>query len=110
MHGPPVVRVAAVMLTFNQCETTLRALASLMPQAGPADRVIVWDNGSVDGTVEAVRAAYPDVLAHHQQHTQSAGAEPQQLRPRHRHLEGGDRRRVQPVQHPFPLRRDRGTR
>jgi GT2 family glycosyltransferase len=28
-------------------------------------RVLVWDNGSNDGTVEAVRGAYPQVVAHH---------------------------------------------
>jgi GT2 family glycosyltransferase len=56
--------VGIVMLTFNQRDTTLRALASLMPQVGPGDQVIVWDNGSADGTVEAVQAAYPQVLVH----------------------------------------------
>jgi GT2 family glycosyltransferase len=59
------VRIAAIMLTLNQRETTLRALASLMPQLGPRDRVVVWDNGSHDGTVEAVTAAFPSVCAHH---------------------------------------------
>jgi GT2 family glycosyltransferase len=63
MNAHPAVDVAVVMLTFNQRETTLRALASLMPQVGPTDRVIVWDNGSVDGTVGAVEATYPQVLA-----------------------------------------------
>ena len=58
-------RLAIVMLTLNQRETTLRALASLMPQVEPGMRVLVWDNGSTDGTVEAVDRAYPDVMAHH---------------------------------------------
>lgn len=58
------VRIAVVMLTFNQREKTLRALASLMPQVRECDRVIVWDNGSGDGTVEAIRDRYPDVVAH----------------------------------------------
>jgi GT2 family glycosyltransferase len=58
-------RVAVVMLTLNQRDTTLRALRSVMPQVGERDRVLVWGNGSTDGTVEAVRQAFPEVLAHH---------------------------------------------
>ena len=61
----PRTTVAVVMLTLNQRDTTLRALDSLMPQVEPGVRVLVWDNGSSDGTVEAVQRAYPDVLAHH---------------------------------------------
>jgi hypothetical protein len=57
--------VAIVILTLEQRETTLRMLASLMPQVEPGMRVLLWDNGSTDGTVEAVRTAYPAVLAHH---------------------------------------------
>jgi hypothetical protein len=34
-------RVAVVMLTLNQRDTTLRALRSLMPQVGERDRVLV---------------------------------------------------------------------
>jgi GT2 family glycosyltransferase len=63
--SPGHTTVAVVMLTLNQRDTTLRALASLMPQVEPGMRVLVWDNGSNDGTVEAVLAAYPDVVAHH---------------------------------------------
>ena len=53
------------MLTLNQRETTLRALQSLMPQIEPGMRVLVWDNGSGDGTVEVVQRTYPAVTAHH---------------------------------------------
>ena len=58
-------RVAVVMLTMNQRESTLRALGSLMPQLRTGDRVVVWDNGSTDGTVEAVAREFPGALAHH---------------------------------------------
>ena len=61
----PRTTVAVVMLTLNQRDTTLRALDSLMPQVEPGMRVLVWDNGSGDGTVEAVQRAHPGVLAHH---------------------------------------------
>jgi GT2 family glycosyltransferase len=57
--------VAVIMLTLNQRESTLRALESLMPQLEPGMRVLVWDNGSTDGTVEAVQGACADVIAHH---------------------------------------------
>ena len=63
--APARTSVAMVMLTLNQRETTLRALESLVPQVEPGMRVLVWDNGSTDGTVEAVQRAYPEVLAHH---------------------------------------------
>jgi GT2 family glycosyltransferase len=57
--------VGVVMLTLNQRDTTLRALASLMPQVDADARVLVWDNGSTDGTVAAVRRDFPGVTAHH---------------------------------------------
>jgi len=59
------VRIATVMLTFNQRETTLAGLRSLLPQVESCDRVVVWDNGSADDTVAAVAAAFPSVVAHH---------------------------------------------
>jgi GT2 family glycosyltransferase len=52
------------MLTLNQRETTC-ARCSVMPQMGPGDRVLVWDNGSSDGTKQAVAAEFPTVTVHH---------------------------------------------
>lgn len=59
------MKIAIVMLTLNQRDTTLRALKSIMPQVDADTRVLVWDNGSSDGTVAAVRSEYPNVTAHH---------------------------------------------
>jgi GT2 family glycosyltransferase len=56
--------IAVVMLTFNQRETTLRALASFTPDERARVRVLLWDNSSTDGTVEAVRERYPEVHVH----------------------------------------------
>ena len=56
--------VAVVILTMNQKTRTLNCLASLFESEADDFHVIVWDNGSTDGTVEAVRAQYPKVLAH----------------------------------------------
>jgi len=56
--------IAAVVLNWNRRDDTLACLASLEGQAGPDAvdrRVILVDNGSSDGTVDAVRAAFPAV-------------------------------------------------
>ena len=57
--------VAIVMLTYNQRETTLRALASIEPSRLAKVEVLLWDNGSADGTMDAVREYFPSVHAHH---------------------------------------------
>lgn len=59
-HDP---RVAVVILTWDQRETTLRCLENLgSTLGGGSTRVVVWDNGSTDGTVEAVRSRFPEVV------------------------------------------------
>ena len=61
-----VPRIAVVILSFNQREQTLiclRHLVALAQGEGPFD-VLVWDNGSIDGTAEAVRETFPVVSVH----------------------------------------------
>jgi len=58
------VRVAIVILTVNQRDMTLQCLSSLLAQKEPPFRVLLWDNGSEDGTAEAVREAFPEVQVH----------------------------------------------
>lgn len=56
--------IAVVILSFNQREQTLRCLRHLLalaPGEGPFD-VLLWDNGSGDGTAGAVEEALPGVL------------------------------------------------
>ena len=58
MSQPP--RVAVLMTCHNRRALTVRCLESLRAQQGDADIVLfVVDDGSSDGTAEAVRAAWP---------------------------------------------------
>lgn len=56
--------VVVVMLTVNQRAKTLRCLKSLEEVTEPQCQIVLWDNGSVDETAEAVGAAYPHVFVH----------------------------------------------
>jgi len=57
--------VAVIILTVDQQERTLECLASLTDLEESGLQVVVWDNGSRDGTVAAIREAFPQVLVHH---------------------------------------------
>lgn len=57
--------IVVIILTLNQREMTLRCLDSLLSIQEPAFKILLWDNGSNDGTCDAVRAAFPDVYTHH---------------------------------------------
>jgi glycosyltransferase involved in cell wall biosynthesis len=54
--------VSVIIPTYNRRDSLRETLASLAHQTFPADRseVIVVDDGSTDGTAEAVTAQYPD--------------------------------------------------
>lgn len=58
------VSVAVVLLTLDQRDVTLRCLESFRAVEGPPFRIVVWDNGSRDGTLDAVRARFPEVRIH----------------------------------------------
>jgi GT2 family glycosyltransferase len=63
--------LAVILLTMNQREKTLRCLDSIARVRRPTYPVLVWDNDSQDGTVEAVQAAYDWVFVH--RHHENAG-------------------------------------
>ncbi|MEN6371575.1 MAG: glycosyltransferase family 2 protein [Armatimonadota bacterium] len=54
-------KVAIIVLAWNGRDDTLECLKSLEDIDYPDFRVILVDNGSTDGTAEAVRSAFPDV-------------------------------------------------
>ena len=53
--------VGIVVLNWNGREDTLRCLRSLEQLTYPDLVVVVVDNGSTDGSVEAIRASHPNV-------------------------------------------------
>jgi GT2 family glycosyltransferase len=53
------------MLTMNQRDKTLRALRSFREITSPAFQMLLWDNGSTDGTADAVRGEFPEVIIHY---------------------------------------------
>ena len=56
---PPLV--VAVVLNTNRCAATLAYLESLAGLTYPRCQVVVLDNASTDGSVEAIGRAFPDV-------------------------------------------------
>lgn len=60
--------IVVIVLTMNQRNWILECLASLLTQWEPPFQVLVWDNGSQDGTVTAIQEGFPDVLTHHHPH------------------------------------------
>ena len=57
----PQPSVIAVILNTNRREDTLECLASLEKNTYSTHKAIVLDNASSDGSVEAIRSAYPEV-------------------------------------------------
>ncbi len=53
--------VISVILNTNRREDTLECLGSLMNSSYSNHRAIVLDNQSTDGSVGAIRAAFPEV-------------------------------------------------
>ena len=56
-----VPTVFAIIPIFNRLHFTLACIRHLKTQNYPSLRIVVSDGGSTGGTVEAVRAAFPDV-------------------------------------------------
>jgi GT2 family glycosyltransferase len=59
--GGTVPRVSAIVVSYNTRDDLLRGLEALLAQTGVFLDVIVVDNASTDGSVEAVRGRHPEV-------------------------------------------------
>jgi GT2 family glycosyltransferase len=57
-------RVGVVILSWNQLEKARACIASLLKSQGSPPRILLWDNGSTDGTVAAISEAFPEVIVH----------------------------------------------
>jgi hypothetical protein len=60
-------RLVVIILTYNQQEKTLKCLSTLLGDAVGHFQVLVWDNGSHDDTLAAVKETFPNVLTYHSQ-------------------------------------------
>jgi GT2 family glycosyltransferase len=60
VSAPPTA--AAVVLSWNRREDTLACLESLEAATYPALRIVCVDNGSSDGSADAVASRFPDTL------------------------------------------------
>jgi GT2 family glycosyltransferase len=59
----PSPRLAVIVVSYNTATLTLRCLDALERSTTAAGtQVVLFDNASDDGTVEAVRSSHPDVL------------------------------------------------
>ncbi|MBI4926731.1 MAG: glycosyltransferase family 2 protein [Anaerolineae bacterium] len=61
MNAPLHSKVTVVILNTNRREDTLECLASVTASDYPALSVLVLDNASTDGSVEAIRSRFPAV-------------------------------------------------
>ena len=56
---PPAETIYVVVLSYNGLADTRKCLTSLEPAVRPGVRPVLLDNGSTDGTADAVRAEFP---------------------------------------------------
>ena len=61
MADPRDVRCSVIVLNFNEREVLLDCIASIAGAVGSDDEIIVVDNGSSDGSADAVAEAFPEV-------------------------------------------------
>ena len=59
--GNERIGVAVLLACHDRVATTIKCLSRLMPQLGDGSEVFLVDDGSTDGTGDAVRRAFPQV-------------------------------------------------
>ena len=52
------MRISVLIPTYNRLQQTIRAIDSVLAQTVPVDEIIVVDDGSTDGSGEAIREQY----------------------------------------------------
>jgi glycosyltransferase involved in cell wall biosynthesis len=57
------LKVSALIPTYNRRTYLFRAIDSVLAQTVPVDEIIVVDDGSTDGTAEAIRSRYGSLVA-----------------------------------------------
>lgn len=62
---PSHPNIVVLILTYKQREKTLACLAELSNNNNIPFQVLVWDNGSQDDTLAAVKQQFPTVLTHY---------------------------------------------
>lgn len=58
-------KIIVIILTYNQKKKTLECLTDLLDSGAFPFSALVWDNGSNDDTLAAVRESFPGVLTHY---------------------------------------------
>jgi GT2 family glycosyltransferase len=61
LEGESVGGILVAVLTYNRLHDTLACLESMRRLEGPVEAIVALDNGSTDGTPEAIRRAFPEV-------------------------------------------------
>ena len=64
-------RISVIIPTYNRKDYLSEAIAAIQAQTRPVDEIIVWDDGSSDGTSEAIAQITDPRLQYHQ--AQNAG-------------------------------------
>ena len=57
------VRIAAIVVNWNGGDANRRCIRSLLEQTEPPAQIVFVDNGSTDGSREAVLAEFPELIA-----------------------------------------------
>ena len=60
-RGDTKVRCSLIVLNYEERELLLGCVKSMLHAVGPSDEIIVVDNGSSDGSADAVMEAFPSV-------------------------------------------------
>lgn len=64
MISSTITQIVVIILTYNQKDKTLECLSTLLGVEDVPFKILVWDNGSHDGTVASVNKAFPNVITY----------------------------------------------